>query len=67
MWSHLYVVKFSVLQAHVNIPALFLKMLIIIMVIVISEALLLREGFYKGKPSHFYLIFVIILHSVYVL
>lgn len=67
MWSHLYVVKFSVLRIHVNTPALFLKMLVIIIVSVISEALLLREGFYKVKPSHFYLIFVIILHYVYVL
>lgn len=67
MWAHLYVVKFSVLQVYVNTSALFLKMLVIIMVIVISEALLLREGFYKGKPSHFYLIFVKILHCVCVL
>lgn len=41
MWSQLYVVKFFVLQVHVNTPALFLQMLLIIMVIVISEALLL--------------------------
>lgn len=67
MWSNLYVVKFLVLHVHVNTPALFLQMLVIIMVIVISEALLLREGFYKDKPSHYYLIFVIILHCVYVL
>lgn len=63
----MFVLKFLMLQVHVNTLAFFTPMLAIMMVIVISETLFLREGFYKDKPTHYYLIFVIILHCICVL
>lgn len=53
--------QFFVLQVHINTLALFMQMLVIIMVVVIPETLFIREGFYKDKTSHYYLVFVIVL------